>query len=77
MDIDLDASRRLTARIAAAERRGDTARAERLRALRRTVDTRFDPEQALAGTVRYLAAARNGSAATTWPSSRTTWGSGT
>ena len=55
MDIDLDASRRLTARIAAAERRGDTVRAERLRALRRTVDTRFDPEQALAGTVRYLA----------------------
>ena len=58
MDIDLNASRRLTARIAAAERRGDTARAERLRALRRTVDTRFDPEQALAGTVRYLAIAR-------------------
>ncbi|HJS49719.1 MAG TPA: lytic transglycosylase domain-containing protein [Gaiellaceae bacterium] len=58
MDIDLDASRRLTLRIAAAERRGDTARAERLRELRRAVDTRFDPEQALAGTVRYLAAAK-------------------
>jgi hypothetical protein len=58
MDIDLDASRRLTARIAAAERRGDTVHAEGLRELRRAVDTRFDPEQALAGTVRYLAAAR-------------------
>ncbi len=58
MDVDLEASRRLTAGIAAAERRGDTADAERLRELRRAVDTRFDPERALAGTVRYLAAAR-------------------
>ena len=56
--------------------RGDTM-APSVSARFGTVDTRFDPEQALAGTVRYLAVARNGSAATTWPSSRTTWGSGT
>ena len=58
MDVDLDRSRALTVRIAGAVRRGDEARAERLRAQRRAIDARFDPEQALAGTVRYLAAAR-------------------
>ena len=58
MDVDLDASRRLTLRIAEAERRGDGAAAERLREQRRAVDDRFDPEKALAGTVRYLTTAR-------------------
>jgi len=58
MDIDLEESRRLTVRIAGAERRGEVERAERLRAHRREVDDRFDPERALAGTIRYLTAAR-------------------
>jgi hypothetical protein len=52
--VDLDASRRLTVRIAGADARGDDALAERLRQRRREVDERFDPERALAGTVRYL-----------------------
>lgn len=58
MDVDLEQSRRLTVLIAGAERRGRLARAERLRERRRRVDARFDPEQALAGTVRYLTTAR-------------------
>jgi hypothetical protein len=58
MSVDLDESRRLTVRIAGAVQRGDLAQAERLREQRRTVDARFDPEQALAGTVRYLTAAQ-------------------
>jgi len=58
MPVDLDRSRALTVRIAGAERRGDLALAERLRARRRAVDARFDPGQALAGTVRYLTTAR-------------------
>lgn len=59
MEVDLAASRGLTARIAAAARRGDTAEADRLREQRRTIDARFDPAQALAGTVRYLTEARD------------------
>ena len=58
MTVDLEESRRLTVRIAGAVRRGDVAEAEKLRAQRRAVDARFDPEQALAGTVRYLTEAR-------------------
>ena len=58
MDVDLERSRVLTVRIAGAERRGDHTRAERLRAQRRAVDDRFEPEEALAGTVRYLASAQ-------------------
>ena len=54
MPVDLEASRRLTDRLNAAIRRGDDAEADRLRSERRRVDARFDPEQALAGTVRYL-----------------------
>ncbi len=57
MPVNLDRSRALTVRIAGAERRGDLARAERLRAERRAIDARFDPAQALAGTVRYLSRA--------------------
>ena len=58
MPVDLDRSRRLTVRIADAVRRGNVAAAERFREQRRAVDARFDPEQALAGTVRYLSIAR-------------------
>lgn len=58
MGVDLDRSRALTVRIAGALRRGDTVRAESLRAQRRAIDARFDPVQALAGTVRYLTSAR-------------------
>ncbi len=58
MHVDLAASRRFTAGIAAAERRGDETAVERLRARRRQVDDRFDPARALAGTVRYLQTAQ-------------------
>ena len=54
MSVDLDASRRLTQRIDAARSRRDREEVEALRAERRRVDARFDPVQALAGTVRYL-----------------------
>jgi hypothetical protein len=59
MPVDLDRSRRLTVRIADAVRRGNVAAAERFREQRRAVDARFDPAQALAGTVRYLSIARD------------------
>ncbi len=58
MPVDLERSRALTVRIMGAERRGDEERAQRLRDQRRAIDARFDPEQALAGTVRYLTQAR-------------------
>jgi hypothetical protein len=59
MRVDLEASRRLTRLIDEAVGRGDEDEVARLRAERRRVDARFDPEQALAGTVRYLTEARN------------------
>jgi hypothetical protein len=59
MHVDLAASRRLTKRIGKAEAKGRSAEAARLRARRRAVDERFDPEEALAGTGRYLAFARD------------------
>jgi hypothetical protein len=58
MSVDLDLSRGLTAQIAGAVRRGNLARAQRLRERRRRIDARFDPGKALAGTVRYLTEAR-------------------
>ena len=58
MHVDLAKSRGLTTRIRAAVQRGDPATAAQLRAERRAIDSRFDPEQALAGTVRYLTTAR-------------------
>ena len=58
MQVDLEASRRLTQVLEEAIRRGDAAEAARLRSERRRVDARFDPEQALAGTVRYLTEAK-------------------
>ena len=54
MQVDLASSRRLTRRIDEARRRGDGQAVERLREQRRRADARFDPAQALAGTVRYL-----------------------
>ena len=58
MQVDLEASRRLTHLLEEAVRRGDEAEAARFRSERRGVDARFDPEQALAGTVRYLTEAK-------------------
>ena len=57
MPVDLARSRELTRRIAAARRRGDAAAVRRLRDRRRAIDARFDPAQALAGSVRYLTVA--------------------
>jgi hypothetical protein len=54
MRVDLEVSERLTRRIARADERGDTARAERLRARREEIDERFNPEDALQGAGRYL-----------------------
>ena len=51
MDVDVRASERLTRRLGRARSEGE---ADRLRARRREVDQRFDPEAALAGTGRYL-----------------------
>jgi hypothetical protein len=58
MDVDLDRSRRLTMQIARAERRGDATFADLLREQRRAIDSRFEPRQALAGTIRYLTTAQ-------------------
>jgi hypothetical protein len=57
MRVDVEASERLTRRIRRAEEAGNRARGRRLRALRRRVDERFDPDKALAGAGRYLAIA--------------------
>ena len=54
MRVDVAESRRLTKQIERALRRGQAARADRLRAQRRRVDERYDPPKALAATVRYL-----------------------
>ena len=59
MRVDVEESERLTRRIARAEERGDTARAERLRARREEIDERFDPDDALQGAGRYLAIAED------------------
>lgn len=58
MRVDVAGSRALTRRIDRADRRGNVSGADRLRAKRRRVDERFDPRKALAGTIRYLTAAR-------------------
>jgi hypothetical protein len=54
MHVDLAASRTFTRQIVEAQARGDEAAVVRLQSERRRVDERFDPAQALAGTVRYL-----------------------
>jgi hypothetical protein len=58
MHVDLAASRDLTRRIDDARRSGDALTVRRLEAERRRVDGRFDPAEALAGSVRYLTEAR-------------------
>jgi soluble lytic murein transglycosylase-like protein len=58
MRVDAQRGARLTRSIARAERRGQTRRAERLRALRRRVDQRFDPRRALQAAARYLTIAK-------------------
>jgi Family of unknown function (DUF5715)/Transglycosylase SLT domain len=59
MRVDVEESERLTRLIARAEERGDTARAERLRARREEIDERFNPDDALQGAGRYLAIAED------------------
>ena len=54
MRIDVSRSARYTRQIARAERRGQTARVERLRAARRRVDERYDPQKAIEAAARYL-----------------------
>ncbi|HZG49063.1 MAG TPA: DUF5715 family protein [Thermoleophilaceae bacterium] len=58
MRVDVQASERLTRKIRRADARGRSARARRLRAARRRVDERFDPDKSLEGTGRYLRTAR-------------------
>ena len=77
MRVDLDASRRLTRAIRRAERHGQAARSERLRARRRVVDERFDPDKALEGTGRYLSTALDSLGRRTSRWSPTTWESAT
>jgi hypothetical protein len=59
MRVDVEESQRLTRLIARAEERGDTARAERLRARREEIDERFNSDDALQGAGRYLAIAED------------------
>ena len=54
MRVDVGRSRTLTRRILRAFRRGRLGDVQRLRAERRGVDERYDPEKALIGTARYL-----------------------
>ena len=54
MRVDVHESERLTRQIQRAEEGGETARADRLRARRRSIDERFDPREALEGAGRYL-----------------------
>lgn len=58
MRVDLARSRGLTRSIAADRQRGDQTALGRLLAARRRADTRFDPGQELAATMRYLDFAR-------------------
>lgn len=58
MEIDVERSEELTADIAEAFDEDDPQRADLLRARRQEVDQRFDPEQALAATARYIRFAR-------------------
>jgi len=58
MQVDVQASRRLTRRIGRAAEQGRNARAAALTAERRRVDERYDPVKALAGTARYLTIAQ-------------------
>jgi hypothetical protein len=59
MRVDVKESERLTRRIARAEERGDSARAERLRDRRALIDERFEPADALQAAGDYLAIAED------------------
>ena len=54
MRVEVEQSQRLTRKIMRADGQGASARSEKLRARRRRVDERFDPDKALEGTGRYL-----------------------
>jgi hypothetical protein len=58
MEIDLARSRVLTKRMARASERGDEDEFRSLARQRAEIDERFDPREALAGAVRYLAIGR-------------------
>jgi hypothetical protein len=58
MRIDVAKSRSLTKRIDRLDARGRANSADKLRAKRAKIDERFDPEKALAATMRYLETAR-------------------
>ncbi len=59
MQVDPAGARQIGRSLRRAERRGDSALAERLRERRRGIDERFDPPKALAATARYLTIARD------------------
>ena len=58
MKVDPAGARGIGRSLRRAERKGDSALVERLRARRRAIDERFDPPKALAATARYLVIAR-------------------
>jgi len=58
MNVKVQQSRNLTNQIRAAKARGQHAKARRLEAQRRAIDSRFDPPKALAAAVKYLTVAR-------------------
>jgi hypothetical protein len=58
MEIDVDRSEQLTKQIAKASAKGDEKKYRALLRRRAQVDERFDPEEALAATGRYLTTAR-------------------
>lgn len=58
MKVDVAQSRKLTKRIDKLDARGRANSADKLRAKRARIDERFDPEKALAATMRYLDTAR-------------------
>ena len=59
MRVDLAESRRIFKQIETAKGADNTFREEALRVERRLIDDRFDPQKAIAGTVRYLVEARD------------------
>ncbi len=59
MTVDPAGARRIGRSLRRAERKGDGALVERLRARRRAIDERFDPPKALAAAARYLVIARD------------------
>jgi uncharacterized protein YozE (UPF0346 family) len=58
MEVDLERSRELTKRMARAAAQGDESKYRELVRERAEIDERFDPREALAASVRYLATAR-------------------